>query len=132
VKNAIEQYIEMFTDEYSVDSLILRPSNVYGTNAHNIGMQGTIPTFCERIKNDEKITIYGDGEIIRDYLHVHDLVSFIILSLKKGLTGVYNVGSGTATSLNDLLSILFEVSSKEVTVEYIKIVDADKPHIMLK
>lgn len=70
-----------------------------------------ITIFLEKIKNNETPTIYGDGNQTRDFVHVVDVISANIHSLEKNLTGIYHVGTGIETSVNQLWDIL-AISSK--------------------
>lgn len=50
--------------------------------------------------------IFGDGSQTRDFIHVADVVSANIHALEKNLTGIYHVGTGIETSVNELWRIL--------------------------
>lgn len=119
VKVAIENYIEMFSSQYGLKQLVLRVSNPYGPRQGHLGIQGVIPTFFQRILAGDEIRIWGDGSNVRDYLYVSDLVSFIVQSINKDFTGVYNVGSGQGVSLKDVLSLIEEISGISANVKYL-------------
>ena len=51
-------------------------------------------------------TIYGDGAQTRDFIHVYDVISASTHALEKNLTGIYHVGTGIETSVNELWNIL--------------------------
>lgn len=65
-----------------------------------------VSIFLEKIKKNEAPTIFGDGKQTRDFVHVHDVVSANLHALEKNLTGIYHVGTGIETSVNELWSIL--------------------------
>jgi UDP-glucose 4-epimerase len=110
VKVAIENYIGAFSAQAGIKALILRPSNPYGPRQGHIGVQGVIPTFFERMVNREPIKIWGDGEHVRDYIYIDDLIRFMVLGIKSHLGGVYNVGSGQGSSIRDVISVVSAVS----------------------
>jgi UDP-glucose 4-epimerase len=64
---------------------------------------GVIAIFVGRWKRGEPLTIYGDGSAQRDYLYVADAVAAILGAADRPVTGLYNVGTGVATSVNDLV-----------------------------
>lgn len=101
---AMTKYMaEMYLRSIRKDACILRLSNVYGPfqMPHNpyAGVIGKV--LRAAIKKDQFI-IYGDGYDTRDYTYVSDVVNAVELSLDKHLRGVYNVGTGVETSVNDL------------------------------
>lgn len=119
VKVAIENYLYMFRQLHGIESVVLRASNPYGPRQGHIGVQGVIPTFLQRIKDGERIQIWGDGSVVRDYIYIQDLIS---LCMKAGLgdaVGVFNAGSGIGHSLNDLLDIIQRVAGKDLDIDYL-------------
>lgn len=101
---AMTKYMaEMYLRSIRKDACILRLSNVYGPlqMPHNpyAGVIGKV--LRAAIKNDQFI-IYGDGHDTRDYTYVSDVVNAVELALDKHLRGVYNVGTGIETSVNNL------------------------------
>ncbi len=73
----------------------------------------------EKIKNNEAPTIFGDGKQTRDFIHVDDVVSANMHSLEKNLTGIYHVGTGVETSVNELWSILAQATHTTVEPQHI-------------
>ena len=119
-KVAIENYIYMFHKLHNFDYLILRVSNLYGTRQNNEGAQGLINTLMNKIGNQEEITIWGDGNVTRDFIYVEDLCNLIQKAITKNINGIFNAGSGIGYSVNeiiDLISETIEVSPKINKVE---------------
>jgi UDP-glucose 4-epimerase len=108
-KVAIENYIYMFHKLYDMDYLILRVSNLYGTRQNNVGSQGLINTFMDRIINQEEITIWGDGNATRDFIFVEDLCRLIQLAINSNVIGTFNAGSGIGNSVNEIIEIISEI-----------------------
>ena len=81
----------------------LRFANIYGPRQRTDLEGGVIAIFVGRWKRGEPLTIYGDGSAQRDYLYVADAVDAIVGALDRPVAGLYNVGTGVATSVNDLV-----------------------------
>lgn len=78
-----------------------------------------IPIFVFRLLGGEGITIFGDGEQTRDFVHVDDVVQANIRSsMTRGLSGAFNIGSGTCISFNDLVSMIGRAMGSEVKAAY--------------
>lgn len=131
VKVAIENYIEMFSAQYGLKSLVLRVSNPYGPRQSRIGIHGVIPTFFQRIMSGEEIHIWGDGTSVRDYLYISDLISALLKCVDRELTGVYNIGSGQGVSLTEALSVIEEISGIQADVKFLPPRDFDVAKIVL-
>lgn len=119
VKVAIENYIMAFAAQTGMKALILRPSNPYGPRQTHIGVQGVISTFFQCAIKSEPIRIWGDGNNIRDYIYIDDLVRFMKLSIESNLAGVFNVGSGHGSSVNEVLAIISAVSGIKPEIRYV-------------
>lgn len=104
-----EQYIQFFARKIGFDYYIARISNPYGRilTHGSKNLQGFIDNIIYKALNDKTIEIWGDGSTVRDFMHIDDLVTAISsLTKKKIPSGIYNIGSGQATSLNDVIEIL--------------------------
>ena len=88
----------------------LRYFNVYGPGeAHKGGMASVIHHFREQLKSGDEIRLfagsdgYGDGEQVRDFIHVDDIVAVNLWAWRHGAkSGIYNLGTGQARSFNDV------------------------------
>ena len=109
IKLAIEQMLLMNNKVYNTKHLILRIANPYGTKIANLNV-GIIPIFYEKIKNQEEILIYGDGNNVRDFIHIDDLLDIleIMLYRENHLHSVYNIGTGVGHTTNEVLEILIK------------------------
>lgn len=99
-----EQACKLYSSMYNLDTVCLRYFNVYGPNQPKKGPYAPVIGIFNRQKtNNEKLTVVGDGEQTRDYVHVKDVVSANILAANHGhnLNGeVFNVGTGKNYSVN--------------------------------
>jgi UDP-glucuronate decarboxylase len=104
------------------DGLILRLFNVYGPNmdVRNNGYGRVIPNFINAISNNQALTIYGDGNQIRSFVWIDDLIDALINLLNyDGDNKVLNVGNPTETTINDLARTLFSIFGKNTGIEYV-------------
>lgn len=127
-KLATENYLAYFKQKYDTPYIVYRLTNPYGPGQVFKNGLGVVPAFIEKIKNDEPITVLGDGEASRDYVFVSDAVEMIADSLfKDNEHDVYNIGSGKQTSLNEIIHVLEGCIGKKIQVEY-----KDAPATFLK
>jgi UDP-glucose 4-epimerase len=107
VKLAIEKYLQLYRHLHALSYTILRPSNPYGVRQNPAGQQGAVSVFLGRIAQGQPVTIWGDGEITRDYLHVADLARACLLAATVETPhAVFNISTGRETSLNQLIAAL--------------------------
>ncbi len=131
-KLTIEKYLELFKILYGLDYVVLRPSNPYGERQNPLGIQGAVSVFLGKVARNETIEIWGDGEIVRDYIYVHDLVEGMYSSaLINTPSNVFNLGSGTGISLNKLLAIIRDIVECDLKVKYSRQRTFDVPAIYL-
>jgi UDP-glucose 4-epimerase len=119
VKVAIENYLHMHAELYGLTSNVLRVSNPYGTHQHHIGVQGIIPTFFKKIADGSPIEIWGDGSIVRDYIHVSDVVSALLRAGTRDRSGTFNIGSGIGHSVNEILDVVQRQTGSVADVRYL-------------
>ena len=119
-KVAGEAYCSAFASCFGLETIVLRFFNIYGLRSENSPYSGVITKFLRKIINGEVLTIDGDGEQTRDFIHVSDVVKAVILALEHdGLKGeVFNVCTGVPTSINQLAAILKTVTGKNLNVKY--------------
>lgn len=118
VKTAIENYLMMYHELYGISAVSIRASNPYGERQGHSGVQGVISTFLNRVAMNEQIEIWGDGSVVRDYLHVSDLARASVVAGQSDFSGPVNIGSGEGQSLNDILETLRNVTEQDFKVIY--------------
>ena len=111
----VEGYCSAYADSYGINSTSLRFSNIYGPHSKN--KSSVVAAFIKDILLNNKVTVYGDGTQTRDYLYVDDLADGIMLAIEKNVSGVYQLGSGSGTSINKLISIMKEVMNIDFEIE---------------
>lgn len=115
----IEKTLYLYKQMYGLDYRIVRLANPYGPYQKPNGVQGAVTTFLWRALHNEKITVYGDGSVVRDYIYIDDAVEGILKIVNgKGENVLYNLGSGKGHSLTDVIQCLTKVLEKELDVEF--------------
>ncbi len=118
-KLTIENYLRYFHTKYGLDYITFRISNPYGSRQSQRSKQGVIPIFLDRVTNDQQITVYGDGSMVRDYIYVKDLADMIGKSFDKPHQyNVYNVGSGIGTTVKEIIDCIQDVTKKTPDIKY--------------
>ncbi|OPX67927.1 MAG: UDP-galactose-4-epimerase [Methanoregulaceae archaeon PtaB.Bin056] len=106
-KYAGERYCRVFSLLYGLQAVSLRFFNVFGPRQDPCSdYAAVIPRFIARMRAGEAPLIYGDGGQTRDFIYVKDVVTAMIQAMESGACGVFNVASGTETSVNELASLL--------------------------
>ena len=102
-----EQIMKMYHDLYGINTVSLRYFNVYGPRQSNTGQYApVVGIFQNQKENNGALTIVGDGEQTRDFVHVSDVVSANMLVADKDVNGVYNVGTGIEYSVNQIADMI--------------------------
>jgi len=118
VKMTIEKYLYMYQQLHGFRPVILRPSNPYGSRQRHAGVQGLIGIFLAKILAKEKLEIWGDGSIVRDYVHVNDLANLCVAAIESEICGVYNAGSGEGYTINEVVAEIRGVINEPFDVIY--------------
>ncbi len=115
-KLVIEKYLEYYRLNKGLDYLVLRYANPYGPGQNVVGGQGIIPIFLNLIKQNKCIHIFGDGENIRDYIYIDDMIDMTIQIFSKNTKyTIYNIGSGKGESINNVIKTIQTVVGKNIS-----------------
>jgi len=118
-KLAAEKMCLAYNKLYDMRNVCLRYFNVYGPHQRYDAYGNVIPIFATRIFQRDPITIYGDGEQTRDFVNVRDVAAAnLSAAFTQGAQGVFNLGSGTRVTINDLARLMTGVSGRDVPIEY--------------
>lgn len=118
-KQAIEAYLRYFRRKRGLASVSFRISNPYGPRQNPAKRQGVIPIFLRRLAHGQPIVVYGDGSMVRDYLYVEDMAEMVATAVsRQAMHEVYNLGSGTGTSLTELIEHLATATGVVPEVQY--------------
>jgi UDP-glucose 4-epimerase len=77
-----------------------------------------VAIFCQKILSNSESLIFGDGEQTRDFVAVQDVAQANALALDPSLNGLYNIGTGVETSVNDLFRILAELAGNNISPKH--------------
>jgi UDP-glucose 4-epimerase len=110
-KLAAEGYIEGWNRMHGTSHAVLRFANVYGPRQSAALEGGVVSIFMERIGRGEETLVFGDGEQSRDYVYVGDVVDAVLASVGRG--GIYNVGTGVETTVNELHRLCAEIAGRK-------------------
>ena len=113
--------------------LILRPSNPFGFGQNLYGKQGLIAVAIGKILAGEKITVWGDGSAVRDYIYIDDLSQALVDILENDniINTTLNIGSGVGYSINQIIDIIRKVVDENVLVEYVEARKVDVSSVIL-
>ncbi len=121
-KLAIEKYLHLFHRLHKLDYVVARISNPYGEQQNPDAKQGAVTVFLGNAKRGNPITIWGDGEVVRDYIYIGDAVQALVKSAEYQPSAsqhrVFNIGAGRGYSLNQLIEAMRDVLEKEIDVRY--------------
>jgi len=118
IKRACESYLGIYQNLYGVAPLILRVSNAFGPGKTPIGVQGLINTLIHKGLRNQEIVIWGDGSIVRDYIHVDHVVDALTFLPDTGATGIFNTGSGIPLSVNEVIALVEKGLEIRLNVRY--------------
>jgi UDP-glucose 4-epimerase len=115
-KVAAEHYSLAFQQLYDLEAVCFRYFNVYGPRQQT---GGAINTFLRQVVNDHPPSIFGDGEQIRDFVHVSDVVTANLLAMSHPATGIFNIASGRSISIKDLAHFIIQLSGKPLVPQHL-------------
>ncbi len=107
-----EETLKMYSEIYNISTVSARFFNVYGDRHPTEGTYATLIGIYERqYKQGQSLTITGDGEQRRDFTHVQDICCGLICLSKDIHTGeIYNLGTGTNYSINEIASMFSDTT----------------------
>lgn len=131
-KLAIEKYLGLFLELHGLEYSVLRLSNPYGERQRTDASQGVIAVFLSKVLRSEALEIWGDGSVVRDYIHISDVIRALLAAADRDTKErVLNIGSGHGTSVNEIIDVISRVTGKEVARTYLKARAFDVPASVL-
>ncbi|MCE5170176.1 NAD-dependent epimerase/dehydratase family protein [Paenibacillus profundus] len=116
-KLTAERYLQLFARLHGLNGTILRFANVYGPRQTPKGEGGVIALFIDRLHANAPLTIHGDGEQTRDFIFVGDVVDACLRAAECRKDGLWQVGTGKTTSINELVYHLLHICGKPAQLE---------------
>lgn len=118
-KLAAEKLCLAYSKLYGLEVVCLRYFNVYGINQRYDAYGNVIPIFAYRMLRGLPVVIFGDGEQTRDFVNVRDVAQANYkAALSNGISGAFNIASGTRITINHLVELMRDASGIEPVVEY--------------
>lgn len=115
------EMLAQYAKAEGVNVHIFRPFSGYGEDQD---LDYPFPSFIKRIRNKEDpFEIWGDGEQVRDFIHIEDIVEATMTAVDLDIQEPINLGYGRSTSFNELAEIAFKISDFHPEIIYLK----DKP-----
>lgn len=119
-KLTIEKLLYLYNYMYNLDYRIIRLANPYGPYQRVHSGLGVISIFINKAINNEPIRVFGDGNIIRDYIYIDDVISGIInIANYNGSEHIFNLGSGKGLSINEIVDEIEYVLNHTLIVEHV-------------
>jgi len=131
-KLTCENYIQLYALRKQFTPLIIRLGNPYG----NYQLQGTptgvIANFIRKIYANEILEIYGNGDTVKDYIHIQDVMSYIEkLLVHPEASGIYNLGSGLGMSVKDIIDSIAQFTNKPINITHLQCRRGDVRSVVL-
>lgn len=116
-KLAADRYARLYHDLYGLETVALRYFNAYGPRQTGGDYASVIPTFAKQARRGEPITVHGDGEQTRDFVHVSDVVQANLRAAVTDAVGeAYNVGTGDSVTIAELAELIRSLAGSESSV----------------
>ncbi len=113
-KMVAEHYLRYYASDRGLRFTSLRYGNVYGPRQDAYGEAGVVAIFVTQLLTGEVPTIHWDGRQVRDYVHVFDVARANLAAAMAGDDQIYCVGTGLGTSVNDIFSLLCDITGRYV------------------
>jgi len=132
-KIALESFLLTFSRLTGTGLTVLRPSNLYGPAQSMKSGFGLVRTMLQHIKQGTTMEIWGDGETVRDFLYIDDMVEACCQVRTKGdaVGEVFNVGAGIGHSVNEVRRLAERITGRTLDVVYRPQRRVDVSHIVL-
>lgn len=133
-KVAAENILLMYNKLHGMKNVILRVANPYGLGQNSLSGVGAITTFAEKMLTNQNIQVYGNGDIVRDYVEISDVCKAFALALDEKNNSafpIYNIGSGKGFSIIQIIHLLQEYLQIQPNIEFLPKRDFDIPYNVL-
>lgn len=120
-KWAAEQYVHTIGELWGIETVALRIFNAYGPKQSlPVSHAPVIPRFLHQALTGGSVVIFGDGAQVRDFVYVADVVAALVSAAQaEGVNRqVINIGSGTGTSINELVDLIAQITGRRINRIY--------------
>ncbi|MEF8826555.1 MAG: NAD-dependent epimerase/dehydratase family protein [Halapricum sp.] len=125
-KLTADHYTRLYAALYGLPTVALRYFNVYGPGQTAGDYSGVISIFREQALAGDPLTVHGDGDQTRDFVHVEDVVRANLAAATTDATGeAYHIGTGTETSVLELAETVREVADSDSAIVHVAAREGD-------
>jgi UDP-glucose 4-epimerase len=128
-KAAAEMLLGAYANCYGITGAALRFSNVYGPGMAE--KDSFIPRLMRAARDGEGVNVRGDGTMLRDVVHVNDVVQGMMLAWRAGHTGPLILGAGNSVSVNDMVATARRVTGAPIPVQHVPVPNGEMPAVVL-
>ena len=128
-KAAGEMLLGSYANCYGLAGTALRFSNVYGPGMSE--KDSFIPRLMRAARDGEGVQVRGDGSMLRDVVHVDDIVQGIKLAWQARHTGPLILGAGTSVSVTDMVTTARAVTGAPIPAENVPVPPGEMPAVVL-
>ena len=108
-----EHYLAYYHHMAGIGFAAFRLGNVYGPRQNPDGEAGIVAIFTQKMLKGDQVLLNGNGFQTRDYIFVHDVVEAVVAGLPPQVQGIYNVGTGQETTVNEIFGYLRKLTNSE-------------------
>jgi UDP-glucose 4-epimerase len=132
-KISMEYYLNYYEIKHNLKHDIFRVSNIYGEGQNISKGLGIVNTFLEKIITEKEIFVFGNGEIIRNYIYVKDVAKALAFSCDSNMSesSIYNLASDDSLSINEIIAQIKKITKEEFKINYKESRGSDNPKILL-
>jgi UDP-glucose 4-epimerase len=128
-KAAAEMLLSAYTACYGIAGCALRFSNVYGPGMEE--KDSFIPRLMRAARDGTGVQVRGDGTMLRDVVHVDDVVAGILAAWRAGYTGPLILGSGHSVTVNDMVEAARSVTGAPIPVQHVPVKPGEMPAVIV-
>jgi len=128
-KAAAEMLLGSYANCYGLTGTALRFSNVYGPGM--TGKDSFIPRLMRAARDGEGVKVRGDGTMLRDVVHVDDIVQGTLAAWRSGHNGPLILGAGRSVTVNEMVTIARQVTGAPIPTENVPLPPGEIPAVVL-
>ncbi len=128
-KAAAEMLLGAYANCYGMTGAALRFSNVYGPGMSE--KDSFVPRLMRAARDGDGVQVRGDGTMMRDLVHVDDVVQGVLAAWKAQHTGPLILGSGQSVSVNEMVETARKVTGAAIPVEHVPVGNGEMPAVVV-
>ncbi len=118
-KHTVEHYLSLYNKNYGLLYTSFRYANIYGPRQDSKGEAGVVAIFIDKLLNNERPKIFGDGTQVRDYCFVNDVVDANLWAIEQGDNECYNVGIGIGITTQEIFDKIKKITGSSLEPIYV-------------